>query len=232
MSFYHLTAISANKKTGPMPVTISSKDTCPDACPLKEKNLCYAFDHPLNIHWSRVTEEKMGSSLEDFCDKISKLPRGILWRHNQAGDLPGKGDDIDRSALTAITTANKKARAKGFTFTHKPVGWDTLQEINNATAVTDANLNGFTINLSGNNLEHADKLYSFGIGPVVAIVGLDVPRHGKTPAGRHYSVCPAQERDDITCNNCRLCSIPNRKVIIAFRAHGKSQKRVLNVIQN
>jgi len=33
-------------------------------------------------------------------------------------------------------------------------------------------------------------------------------------------VCPAQTREDVTCASCGLCAIPDRRVIIGFRAHG------------
>lgn len=229
--FYHLTLVSGNKKTGPIPVSMTAKNSCPDACPLKNGNGCFSFGYPLNMHWDKVSSGQRGISLEQFTDRVSKLWKNQVWRHNQAGDLPGENNDIDRASLDAIVQANKKAGAKGFTYTHKPVGWNTLQEINNSIAVTDATLNGFTINLSANSLHHADKLAKLGIAPVAALVELDAPRHGKTPEGRHYSVCPAQERDDVTCDNCKLCQLPKRKVIIGFRPHGISKKKVLNVIQ-
>jgi hypothetical protein len=225
---YQLTLVSGNKKTGPMPVSMTSKNSCPDVC-IYRNNGCYAEFGPINIHWGRLN--KAGLSLDEFCDRVSKLWKNQAWRHNQAGDLPGEGNAIDRSALSAIVNANKKARAKGFTFTHKPVGNNSAEEISNTTAIREANLNDFTINLSGNNLEHADSLASMDCGPVVAIVGPDAPRHGKTPQGRHYSVCPAQEREDVNCANCRLCSLPNRKAIIAFRVHGVKKKRALQVLQ-
>lgn len=230
---YHLTPISANSKTGPIPVTTSGENTCPTACPLRD-NGCFAKNFHMNMHWKKVTNGTYKSTLDldGLTDRISKLPRHQLWRHNDAGDLPGEGNDIDRTALNDIVQANKQARAKGFTYTHKPVGWNTLQEISNATGIADANLSGFTINLSANNLEHADKLKKLGAAPVVTMIDLKAPRHGKTPGGNNYSVCPAQERDDINCANCGLCQISKRKLIIAFRAHGMAKKKTLNVINN
>jgi len=228
---YHLTPISGNTKTGPMPVSITSNDTCPSACPLKG-NGCYAENSYMGIHWKKVSSGNLGTNLKDFCDKIAKLPRNVVWRHNSAGDLPGAGNKINAKALNLIVQANKKARAKGFTFTHKPVLGNSRIANSNAAIIKEANDNGFTINLSANNLEHADSLRNRSIGPVVAIVDTNAPRFGKTPQGAHYAVCPAQEREDITCSNCRLCSLPNRKIIIAFRAHGPRKNTALKVIQN
>jgi hypothetical protein len=33
-------------------------------------------------------------------------------------------------------------------------------------------------------------------------------------------VCPAQTRDDVTCETCGLCARADRAVIVGFRAHG------------
>ena len=53
-----------------------------------------------------------------------------------------------------------------------------------------------------------------------AIVPQDTPAKSWTPAGRVIIVCPAQTREDVTCQSCGLCAIPDRSVIIGFRAHG------------
>ena len=84
---YHLTPRSSNKKTGPIPVSTTSRDSCPDTCPLKNGGGCYAGSGPLSLHWDKVGTDR-GVSLESFCDTIRALPKGQVWRHNQAGDLP------------------------------------------------------------------------------------------------------------------------------------------------
>mgnify|MGYP006970145949 CR=1 FL=1 len=89
MSNYHVTEISSNKKTGRMPVTTSSSDTCPSDCPLKA-NGCYAKHGHLGMHWRAVDAGKRGGSWADLLAKVRKFDQGI-WRHNQAGDLPVLG---------------------------------------------------------------------------------------------------------------------------------------------
>ena len=216
----HLTPISSNVKTGPIPVTTSSANTCPDICPFK-KSGCYADSGPLAIHWSKVTKGERGDSLDILARQIKAFPRGQVWRHNQAGDLPGIGNSIDAEGLAKIVSANTGRR--GFTYTHKPL----LGEENKANleAVKDANAKGFTINLSGNNLSHADKLADLQAGPVVCVVPSGTAPSFETPAGRRGVVCPAQQRDDITCANCQLCTRANRSIIVGFIAHGTSKKK-------
>jgi hypothetical protein len=170
------------------------------------------------MHWSKVTQDKRGTNLTTFVQAVRTLDAGQLWRHNAAGDLPGKGDRINQGALKRIVSANKGRR--GYTYTHKP---PTLG--NNGMAIKAANEAGFTVNLSGNSLAHADELKALDVGPVVAIVPEDAPDKGVTPAGNRWITCPAQTRDDVTCASCKLCSVATRSVIVAFRAHGTSKRK-------
>lgn len=217
----HFTLKSKNVKTGPIPVSTISADTCPDVCPLKKRG-CYAEGGPLAWNWKRVTEGTQGGTWIDYTRAVRALPADQLWRHAQAGDLPGKGDRIDRQALDSLVRANRGKR--GFTYTHKPV----LDNIENTRAVYWANRNGFTINLSANDLHNADELSDLGIAPVVTVLPVDSPEKQTTPMGRTVIVCPAQSRDDVTCADCGLCQRQDRTVIVGFRAHGTSKRKVEN----
>jgi hypothetical protein len=223
----HLTPISSNVKTGPIPVTTSDASTCPDVCPFK-KSGCYADSGPLALHWSKVSKGERGNDLATLAKQIRAFPRNQVWRHNQAGDLPGIGNVIDSDALAQIVEANKGRR--GFTYTHKPVEGES--NASNLDAVKSANAKGFTINLSGNNLAHADRLVDLNAGPVVCVVPEATGNTFFTPAGRKGVVCPAQQRDDITCANCQLCTRAMRSVIIGFRAHGTSKKKAEAIAKN
>ena len=56
---------------------------------------------------------------QSFLSAIYSLPVGQLWRHNQAGDLPGIGNKIDVKQLGQLVKASEGKR--GFTYTHKPL---------------------------------------------------------------------------------------------------------------
>lgn len=226
MSLYHLTLQSGNAKTGPIPVSTSTRETCPPACPFYERG-CYAKGGPLGIHWSIVTKGERGTPFADFVFTVSNLPKGTFWRHNQAGDLPGFGNSIDTDSLGSLVKANSGKR--GFTYTHKPVIGNGNQETANRAAIRHANLNGFVINLSANTLSHADALSEADAGPVVVVLPTGFGSRGKTPAGREVVLCPAQKVDSMTCDKCRLCSKPNRSVIVGFRPHGQSSKAVQSI---
>jgi len=225
----HLTPISSNVKTGPIPVTTSDASTCPDVCPFK-KSGCYADSGPLALHWSKVSKGERGNGLAILAKQIRAFPRNQVWRHNQAGDLPGLSNAIDSDALSQIVDANKGRG--GFTYTHKPCEGDSNQSTANRAAVRYANREGFTVNLSANNMSHADRLVDLQAGPVVCVVPEATENTFFTPAGRKGIVCPAQQRDDITCASCQLCSRAMRSVIIGFRAHGTSKKKAEAIAKN
>lgn len=216
-----LTMRSANRKLGPIPSTITSSETCPPSCSFFGEG-CFAEFHLLRSHWARVPQK--GLRWRDFLDAVRAMPEGQLWRHNAAGDLPGNGEQLDHTALAELVVANIGRR--GFTFTHKrPVSPERRE------AIRGSNLLGFTINLSADSLEKADELAALGIAPVAAVVASDYPeRGGYTPAGRKVVVCPA-ERGAVTCATCALCAKPQRKAIVAFRAHGQLSKRVDQLVQ-
>jgi hypothetical protein len=215
------TRVSSNAKTGPIPVTTTSEETCPTSCPLK-RNGCYADAGPLALFWRKVTEKRAGLAWSDAMDKIAALPKGTLWRHNQAGDLPGEGDAIDGFAMIELVRANKGKR--GFTYTHKP-----MNSARNIEAVRAANQEGFTVNLSADNLAEADKLADMAIGPIVVVLPAEQTRATVTPKGRKVAICPATVSDNVTCADCGLCALVNRKAIIGFPAHGASKRKASNV---
>lgn len=216
------TRISRNAKTGPIPVTTTSEETCPDSCPLKSHG-CYAESGPIALFWRKVTERKAGMAWQQAMAEIRKLPKGTLWRHNQAGDLPGAGDTIDKGAMMELIAANRGRR--GFTYTHKPA----LPGSENAYLVAKANLAGFAVNLSADNLAEADQLANLDIAPVVCVLPSDQVTAIKTPAGRHVAICPATISDNVNCASCGLCAMIDRKAIIGFPAHGTSKRKATQI---
>lgn len=213
---YHFTRVSGNQKTGPMPVTTTSSNSCPPTCSFK-KNGCYAEHGPLAIHWRQIDAGKRGSLFDELIEEIGTIRRNALWRHNQAGDLtPTRPGVIDGQLLTQIAIANKGRR--GFTYTHyKPTP-------HNRAAIRTANLMGFTVNLSAETLEQADEYSEIGIAPVVVVLPADASKAIKTPAGRHVTVCPATT-GNTDCLNCGICQQRDRSAIVGFPAHGSGQKK-------
>ena len=191
-----------------MPVSLSSRDTCPPTCTWFDRG-CYAEVGFLCFWWRRVAQS--GVDWHQFCHAIAALPEGTLWRHNAAGDRWGLGDELDVPALYRLGVANHGRH--GFTYTHKP-----LRTATERAAVRTVNANGFTINLSADTLEQADRLSALQLAPVVLTLPLGV-RWRQTPAGRPIVRCPAVP-NEFTCQDCRRCAQPHRTSIIGLVAHG------------
>ena len=219
---FHITPKSKNAKVGKIPVTTSTATTCPTACPFKD-NGCYAESGPLKLHWLKVTKGERGDDWSTFLDKIKELPDGSKWRHNQAGDLPGDTQNLDDVKCVELAKANEGKR--GFTYTH----YDVLDNLQNAITVNIMNHLGFTVNVSANNLRHADKLCDLDIAPVATVLPIEQTTNTVTPKGREVVVCPATYKDDVSCADCMLCEKRDRKVIVGFPAHGTSKKRAAEI---
>ena len=215
---FHITPKSKNAKVGKMAVTTSTATTCPTSCPFKS-NGCYADSGPLKLHWDKVTKEERGDDWSTFISKIKDLPTGSKWRHNQAGDLPGDMEKLDDEKCVELAKANKGKR--GFTYTH----YDVLDNFQNAITVNIMNHLGFTVNVSANNLEHADKLCDLDIAPVATVLPIEQTTNTVTPKGRKVVVCPATYKDDVSCASCMLCEKWDRNVVVGFPAHGTSKKK-------
>jgi hypothetical protein len=215
------TKVSSNAKVGKMPVTTSSKTTCPSSCPLLD-NGCYASaGFHTNMHWNKVTSGERGTPLEGLCDTVASLKDGTIWRHNVAGDLLGDSEtnEIDGPALFKLATANRGKR--GFTYTHYPVHTgDNMHYIKGANAL------GFTVNVSTNTYTEALETFVTGL-PVVTIVSEDFWAGGDRVG--NVLRCPAETRDTVTCKTCKLCSVSDRADIIAFTVHGTKAKQA-NII--
>ena len=215
---FHIKPKSKNSKVGKMAVTTSTATTCPTSCPFKS-NGCYADSGPLKLHWNKVTKGERGDDWSTFIDKIKDLPTGSKWRHNQAGDLPGDMEKLDDEKCIELAKANKGKR--GFTYTH----YDVLDNFQNAITVNIMNHLGFTVNVSANNLDHADKLCDMDIAPVATVLPIEQTTNTVTPKGRKVVVCPATYKDDVSCASCMLCEKWDRNVVVGFPAHGTSKKK-------
>lgn len=260
---FHIIRKSYNRKTGNIPVATSSRSTCPVSCPFKN-NGCYADGGKLRLHWDRVSRKKgvrfgdwwkfkgTGLSFDKFLARLkytiskSKTDRLRLW---QAGDMPGNGRTI--ASQRKIKKLVKALRGiKSFGYTHYPVfagkyvdnGDDGVREHNiskreaviNRKRIKYCNDNGVAINLSANNLKHADQLARLNIAPITTTLPSDADKSTLTPAGRPVYVCPAVLSDKITCANCggkkgAWCQRVDRDFIVGFPAHGFRAKKASDI---
>lgn len=217
------TEVSRNAKTGPIPTSITERSSCPTTCPFYIKG-CYAKYGPTAMHWRKVSDHLRGISWSEFTIQIRKLSRGQLWRHNVAGDLPHNDGIIDHKPVRQLVAANKGRR--GFTYTHH-----NLENKENLEIIKDSNQAGFTINISTEDVEVADRIMSEHGLPAVAVVNSTVIHNFyKTSSGRQVIVCPATIHDGVSCATCGICQNSSRKSIVVFPAHGVAKKTVNQIV--
>ena len=218
----HITKKSSNVKTGAMPVTTTEESSCPSTCPHLQSGGCYAKSGPVSWHWKKVSNGLRGGTWDDLTTYVSKLDRGQLWRHNQAGDLGytrQQGREYIRlDLLKSLVDANKSSGAKGYTYTHHQLHTHNLE------AIKYSNRNGFTVNASCESMQQADDAIAQGV-PAVCVVDNSQPVPARTPAGTRVLVCPAQT-SDTNCKDCGICQQSNRKCVVAFLSHGSRAKKV------
>lgn len=212
---------SGNRKVGPIPVSTTEEASCPSECPLKGTD-CYARFGPLGMHWKKVREGGRGDNWTAFCNRVKSFAVDQLWRHNQAGDLPQRKDGkIHKSKLMQLIKA--ASHTKGWTYTH----YDPTDS-HNQECIREANQSGgMTVNLSADSLTEADTYAKLNIGPVTVVLPENAPHRGnKTPGGLPIVTCPAQTQDSMSCDQCKLCQVKERKSIVGFLAHGTASKRL------
>lgn len=217
----HLTFRSGNRKTGLIPVSTTSGDSCPTTCAEYGTN-CYARFGKLGMHWHRVTSGLRGGNWLLFCAAVARFAIDLVWRHNQAGDLPKNSRDLLHKPM-CMQLAKAAKHTRGFTYTHhRP------DNAHNAAVIREMNaIGGLLVNLSADTPEDADKYHALGIGPVVVVLPEDAPHRGnRTPGGLPIVVCPAQTTDHVQCKDCPLCRTAQRKSVIGFLAHGQGKKRL------
>lgn len=214
---------SENRKTGKIPVSMTSARTCPPSCGYFGAG-CYAERHVLGAHWRRLSGGA-GRTWSAFCEMVRALPAGQLWRHNEAGDLPGDGESLSESALVELAGAARHTR--GFTYTHKlGKSLPFLQRESHFKALRYLNAHGVTVNLSIDKFEELDEFAQYDL-PMTVVLPEDAKRVTFTKQGRKVIVCPAQTNEGTTCSTCGICqhNDPTR-AIVGFLAHGNAAAQI------
>lgn len=221
---YGFTLDSLNRKTGRIPVTTSPESTCPESCSLK-KNGCYAESGPMLWRW-----QQNSLSFEEMISLIFCLPKGKLWRHNQAGDLPGLNEKIDCSQTKRLVEANEGKL--GWTYTHKPVdpsqsGSSWLDH--NLQIIQYMNDHGFTVNLSADGFSQLDQLMQYGLPCVTILPSWIQEEQIFSPGGHKICLCKACINPLFRCVECQWCQKRDRSFAIGFPAHGRGKRKVNDV---
>lgn len=202
----HWVSKSADAKVGPVMVSYSPLETCPDSCGFKSGG-CYAWE----LFYLRILGEKIGDgrlkvrTLKEAMGK--RKPEGRIARHRVAGDIVGDVPEtiaeikmIEAAGLTNI----------GYTHHWRAEEAQPLKEYFRASC---------------NTVEEAEEAISMGWAVTVAVHGESVPK-SLPLAGQKAFLCPARKgvegKKDINCDSCRLCRVDERtkNKIVMFETHG------------
>lgn len=217
-ALFHLSRVSSNKKTGPIAVTTTSKNSCPASCGMRD--VCYAKNSYLAMHWAKVSNGSRSKQWREHLDDLATLPLGSPLRLNQGGDLVASvSGRLSRVFLNGLLAVVKSRKLQAWTYTHHD---HTMGD--NGRLLRRANREGLRINVSTETEESADRAIASGLPAVLAVSSEETRTVWRTPARNLVKVCPAQLRDT-DCNRCMLCHKRGSKVIIAFLAHGSRKSR-------
>lgn len=212
MTNTHMVAMSGNTKTGPMPVTYRTADTCPTSCPFLPANQggCYGSGRIFGIaakYASELTVEKAASIL-------ARSPRGAKYlRDRVVGDVVANDGSFDITYVETIAGVARDAGLIPFGYTHH---WGAMTADDVARTVTS----GYVMNASCETADDITRAVSLGMP---AVVTGDAWADGDVVAGRRIVTCPAQTRDDVDCSSCGLCAKPNRAATVRFLVHGPTK---------
>ena len=208
---------SANKKTGCISQTYTTKNTCPKRCPFKSSG-CYAKYGNTNIHWTQMKHSCEPKELKSI---IKNTPHTDVIRHNVAGDIAKAGTSmIDTKLLDTLIEAYRGLKA--YTYTHCRV------DKRNIEAVKKSIKAGFVINFSVEDIKTAKKCYKNNVPCVMAVNSMT--KHTIKKEGLTFIQCPATYNENIHCKNCGLCYKKNRKSIICFPAHGIGKNKIKDIL--
>ena len=235
---------SRNAKTGDIMQSYSSKSSCPNRCPFKGSG-CYAEGIRTVKTWERAdneTDKRFVSSQDELrldliggvIEHIKEPEKELLFRHNIAGDLAISGTNtFNTHEFLEIANAIIRANAvcselgkvvKGFTYTHCELTEGDKYVINSMKGV-------MTVNASTDSVIDAYISKTRGFNTVLTSVNpKDDIRKLREAHGLNAVQCPAQTREGITCNSCRLCA-KDRDAIVIFGIHGAQKSKARKAIQ-
>ena len=215
---------SKNAKIGNVSTTYQSTVHCVD-CPLKN-NGCYAEGGTV-----AYTKRRLDKAVR--ADRASPLrsaqheARGIdaLKIKGQALRIHTSGDCPSTETTRVVASAAQRFMARGggqaWTYTH---AWRRVQR---------RTWRNVSVLASCETTEDARKAIAKGYAPAMVVERFDGPKAFELD-GIKLIPCPAQTRDNVTCESCRLCwnadALHARGTGIAFEAHGASKKRAARAV--
>jgi hypothetical protein len=211
---------SGNAKIGDVSTTYQPTTHCVD-CPLKEAKACYAMHGSAGIHTRRVNRaaaESHASPLRTAKQEATGID--ALKAQGQGLRIHTSGDCPTNETASVVSNAAERFMARGggkaWTYTH---AWRRVRR---------ASWGGVSVLASVESTKDAKRAARRGYAVARVVAKFDGPK-AWTEDGMRWIPCPAQTRDDVTCDSCRLCwddsKLRGIGAGIAFEAHGSAHKR-------
>lgn len=190
-----LWVIGANRKTGKIPTAYvgSTKaeawESC-DGCALRDSRHCYAWQGMNAVIFSGKHVKHFAERPENYTlgHALARAPRALAARIGALGDPA-------RVAVNELAAALVTLRLKGMAIVSYTHFWRSR---------ANEWLQG-SLMASCDTLEEADEALAAGWRPA-AVLPSDLPGNTfATPGGARGVVCPAQTKDAVTCETCRMC---------------------------
>ena len=214
-----VTQRSANAKTGPVSVTYQATVSCVD-CPLRGAG-CYAETGMVALHKRRLDAAVRASKASPTrqaqheargIDALRAVGQGL--RIHTSGDCP----TTESARIVADAAGRFMARGggKAWSYTH---AW---------RRVSRRAWGAVSVLASVETLDDAVRAMRRGWATARVVPSFTSDR-AWIERGIRWIPCPAQTRDDVTCDSCRLCwddaKLRAISAGVAFEAHGSARKK-------
>lgn len=217
---------SGNSKIGYMSTCYTSKNSCPDNCPLKGNNGCYAA---CGMHtkpvWERV--DKIVSSYDNFKKAFIGRSGKVLktygtFRVNTAGDIATIGtSDVNVDILKMFTLISDILGVTCYTYTHCKASAKNLK------ILARYNEQGKVfVNLSANTVADVKKANKYNVQATTIVPTKKVGV--QNVKGIKVVNCINQLKG-IQCKECKLC-MSKHDYNIAFTVHG-TKKNIVKTLK-
>jgi hypothetical protein len=225
------TPLSGNEKTGKIAATHVGTDRTCHSCPLKEAGCYYRTGfrtRPLDARMNEAARVQK-ASLTRIARAEARAIDGLLTsgrvqdrplRIHVGGDTP----TAEGARIIAAAARRFSERVKGpaYTYTHS---WRTVPR---------SAWKGVSVLASIESTADGRRAIRRGYAPAVVVERFEGPKAFERD-GIKWIPCPAQTRDDVSCDSCRLCmdadALRDRGAGIAFAAHGTATKAAKAIVR-
>ena len=226
LSLAIVTQRSGNEKIGKVSTTYQATTHCVD-CPLKAARACYAEHGMVGFHTRKLAAAVRAAHASPKRSAQHEA-RGIdaLRAQGQGLRIHTSGDCPTTEAAEIVADAAERFMARGggraWSYTH---AW---------RRVSRKAWGGVSVLASVENLRDAARAMRKGWAVARVVPKFDSDK-AWNEGGMRWIPCPAQTRDDVTCESCRLCwdDVKLRAIGagIAFEAHGSAHKKAAEAVK-